>query len=57
MIIAAAEAYSYENYLLRTVRNFGSIRYIIVDIFSIFFTEMRLFRPKRIGFTATTEQR
>lgn len=52
MIIAAAEAYSYENYLLRTIRNFGSIKYIIVDILKIFFTELRLFRPKRFGFTA-----
>lgn len=52
MIIAAAEAYSFENYRLRTVRNFGSIKYIIIDIFKIFINELRLFRPKRFGFTA-----
>jgi hypothetical protein len=56
MIIAAAEAYSYENYRLRTVRNIGSIKYIILDIFKIFFNELRLFKPKQLGFTTECDK-
>ena len=56
MIFAAAEAYNYEDYKLKTIRNFGSIRYIIVDIFKIFVHELRLVKPRKMGFSAAADE-
>jgi len=56
MIFAAAEAYNYEDYKLRTIRNFGSIKYIILDVLKIFFTELRLVKPRKMGFTSSTDK-
>ena len=56
MIFAAAEAYNYEDYKLRTIRNFGSIKYIIWDVFKVFITELRLLKPRKMGFTTSTDK-
>jgi len=50
MSFAAAEAYNYESYVVNSVRNYGSFFYIIKDIIKIFRIELRLFKPRALGF-------
>jgi hypothetical protein len=55
MAIAVLEAYSYTNYVVRGKNKFGSIFYIIKDVFYLFMAEIRLFKPKNIGFQTTSD--
>ncbi len=51
MTFASAEAYNYDNYVIRNMKKIGSIVYIIKDIFKIFIQELRLVKPKTFGFS------
>jgi hypothetical protein len=57
MALAALEAYNYEDYVVTKGKNrFGSLFFIIKDSYSIFVNELKLFKPKSIGFRSTKEQ-
>jgi len=53
---ACAEAYNYRNYVVTNLTNFGSILYILKDIFTIFMEELRLFKPKKFGFNSNNDK-
>jgi hypothetical protein len=54
MAIAVLEAYNYTDYVVTRGKNkFGSIFYIIKDVYNLFMGELRLFKPKNIGFHST----
>lgn len=56
MAIAVLEAYSYTNYVVTRGKNkFGSVIYIVKDVFYLFMAELRLFKPKSIGFKSKTD--
>jgi hypothetical protein len=57
MAIAVLEAYKYEDYVVQRGKNkFGSIIYIIKDVYYLFKNELRLFKPKNIGFHSTWDK-
>lgn len=55
MAIAVLEAYNYSNYVVTRGNKFGSIIYILKDVFYLFMAELRLFKPKNIGFKSKTD--
>jgi hypothetical protein len=47
MALAGIEAYNFQDYTVRSLRNrIGSFTYIIKDIVQMFKIEMKLFKPK-----------
>lgn len=56
MALAVLEAYNYKDYVLTRGKNkIGSILYIIKDVYTIFMHELRLFKPKSIGFSTSKD--
>lgn len=54
MAIAVLEAYNYQDYVVKRGKNkFGSLIYIIKDMIYLFMEELRLFKPKNVGFHST----
>jgi hypothetical protein len=47
---ASVQAYSYDDYKINSRRKIGSIPFIIKDITLLFFTEMKILKPRSIGF-------
>jgi hypothetical protein len=55
MSFAGAEAYNYENYVIKKLKSIGSLTYIIKDIIRLFMLELRLLKPKKFGFSYTKD--